>query len=78
MPIMNKKSDYKWIKTAGEVGSIGIMILAAAGIALVAGLWLDKKLGTAPYLALGSTLFGLAAGIYEAVKILIKVTNPDE
>ena len=72
------KSDFKWMRTAGEVGSIGLMVLVAVGLGLLAGVWLDKKLGTAPYLALTMTLVGLIAGIYEAVRILIKVTRSDD
>ncbi len=55
-----------------------MIVLVAAGLGLAAGVWLDKKLGTAPYLALVMTLVGLAAGIYEAVKILIKVTRSND
>ena len=54
------------------------MVLVAVGLGLLAGVWLDKKLGTAPYLALTMTLVGLIAGIYEAVRILIKVTRSDD
>jgi len=75
---MNNKSDFRWMRTAGEVGSIGMIVLVAAGLGLAAGVWLDKKFGTTPYLALGMTLVGLAAGIYEAVKILIKVTRSND
>jgi F0F1-type ATP synthase assembly protein I len=78
VPIMNNKSDYKWIQTAGEVGSIGLIVLVSAGLGLLLGIWLDRKFGTTPYLALTMTLVGLAAGIYEAVRILIKVTHSDD
>lgn len=75
---MNNKSDFGWVRTAGEVGSIGMIVLIATGMGLAAGVWLDKKFRTTPYLTFVMTLLGLAAGIYEAVKILIKVTHSDD
>jgi len=68
-------SNDRWIRTAGQVSSIGLLILVCMGIGLGLGYWLDSKLGTAPWLAFVMTLFGLAAGIYESVKILIRATR---
>ncbi|MFQ3549366.1 MAG: AtpZ/AtpI family protein [Armatimonadota bacterium] len=47
------------------------MILIATLIGLGLGYFLDSKLGTKPWLAFIFTIFGLAAGIYESVKILM-------
>ena len=72
------KPTQKWVQTAGEVSSIGLIILIASLIGGYAGWWLDKKLGTSPYLTLIVGLLGFAAGIYESIKILIKVLHSDE
>lgn len=68
---------YGWMKAAGMLSSIGLLVLVSTLIGLGLGNWLDGKLGTAPWLAFFLTLFGLAAGLYEAVKLLIKVTRED-
>ena len=65
------------MQTAGVVSGVGLLIGVSTGIGLGLGLWLDGKLGTKPWLAFIMTLFGLAAGLYEAIKILIKATRDD-
>lgn len=67
-----RQVDYSWLRTLGAVTSIGFLIGIATGIGLLFGLWLDRVLGTSPWLAFIFTLIGLAAGLYESVKILIK------
>ncbi len=68
-------SDYRWIRMAAQVWSIPVLILVSTLIGLGLGLWLDGKLGTKPWLAVCLTLVGLAAGLYESVKILIQVSR---
>ena len=68
-------SNYRWIRTAGVVSSIGLLIIVSTGIGLVLGLWLDSKLGTKPVLAFVLTLLGLISGLYESMVILIKATR---
>lgn len=63
-----------WVQT-GEVFSIGMLIGLCTLIGLALGHWLDSKLGTSPWLAFVLTLVGLAAGLYETVRILIRVTR---
>jgi len=60
---------------AAQVWSIPVLILVSSVIGLGIGLWLDARLGTEPWLAVGGTLVGLAAGLYESVKILIQVSR---
>lgn len=55
-----------------------MLILVATGIGLGLGLWLDSKLGTKPWLAVVLCLFGLAAGLYESMKMLIEITREDD
>lgn len=69
------ESDYRWVRTLGTVSSIALLIFVATAIGLVLGVWLDGKLGTAPWLAFIMTLVGLFAGLYESVVILIKATR---
>jgi ATP synthase protein I len=67
--------DYSWVRALGQVSSMGLLILVSTVIGLGMGAWLDGKLGTGPWLAFALTFVGLAAGIYESVRILVKVTR---
>ncbi len=67
--------DRNWIRTLGQVSSLGLLILVSMAIGLGAGVWLDGKLGTEPWLAFVLTVLGLGAGLYEAARILVKITR---
>lgn len=71
------ESKNPWVQ-AGQVASIGMLILFATLIGMGIGYWLDGKLGTAPWLAFVFTLLGLAAGIYESAKILLGVIRDED
>ena len=71
------ESNYRWAKALGMVGSIGLLIGVSTAIGLGLGYWLDSKLGTTPWLAFILTVFGLASGLYEAIRILIQATRDD-
>lgn len=70
-----RQVDKEWLRTLGAVSSVSLLILIATGIGMLLGLWLDRLFGTAPLLAFFLTLVGLAAGLIEAVRILIKATK---
>ena len=69
--------DYKWYRKAGLASSIGIVLVAAIFIGWAFGSWLDKKLGTAPWLMLVFTLLGIAAGFVEMVRIAQRLSKDD-
>ena len=71
-------SDFRWMKTMGQVSAIGLLILISALIGLGSGHWLDGKFGTTPWLTFVLTLFGLAAGLYESVRLLLQATREDD
>jgi len=73
-----KKSDPGWIRSLGEVSSIGMLILISTAIGLGIGIWLDGKLGTGPWLAFVLTLVGLVAGLYESIRMLIRASRGDD
>ena len=72
------QSNNRWMLKSAPVWSIPFLIPAAIAIGLVFGLWLDSKLGTKPWLAVGLSMLGLVAGIYESARILIQVTREDD
>ena len=55
----------------GELSSIGIALVLATVIGMVAGYYADQWLGTSPWLLLVGLAFGIAAGfvsMYRSVK----------
>ena len=54
-----------------------MLILVSTLIGIGLGMWLDGKLGTKPWLAVVLTIVGLAAGLYESIRILIQVTRDE-
>ena len=58
-------------KALGELSTIGITLVVATVIGLAGGYYLDRWLGTAPWLTLIGLLFGIAAGfvnLFRSVK----------
>ena len=49
-------------KSLGELSTVGITLVLATVIGLAGGYYLDKWLGTAPWLTLIGLGFGIAAG----------------
>lgn len=45
-----------------QASAVGFAFAVAIVLGLAVGWWLDKKLGTAPWLLLGGLLVGIAAG----------------
>ena len=43
-------------------------LTGALGLCALAGWWLDRKFGTAPWLLLAGSMFGLAAGMYSFIR----------
>ena len=68
-------NDHKWIRGVGPASSIGMLLVIATVIGWLFGSWLDKKLGTDPWLMLTFTLIGVAAGFYEMFKIVIRISK---
>jgi|GEM_PF-1052965 Uncharacterized protein conserved in bacteria len=46
----------------GQASAVGLTFVVAIVLGLAAGWWLDKKLGSAPWLLLAGLLLGVAAG----------------
>jgi F0F1-type ATP synthase assembly protein I len=54
-----------------KYAQVGIELTAAVLLGFCAGYWLDKKLGTAPWLMLGGAAAGLAAGAYLVLREIL-------
>jgi ATP synthase protein I len=58
-------------RAAGTTGAVGIEIVLAVLVGYWGGQWLDRHLGTTPWLM----YLGLAAGIGAAIKALVRVVR---
>jgi len=58
-------------RIAGFTGAVGIEVAVAIAIGALGGQWLDRKLGTNPWL----TYIGFIAGIGAAIKALVRVSR---
>lgn len=67
---MDPEAKKMWT-IAGTTGAVGLEIAAAIGIGYFGGQYLDRKLGTTPWLA----WVGFAAGIGAAIKALVRVVR---
>ncbi len=59
----------KWT-AAAQLATIGTVMGACVGIGLAAGWWLDKKLGTGPWLAVVGTVLGSIAAFRELIRMV--------
>lgn len=64
-----KEKGANYLKNYVALSSIGIMFVACVVIGYVIGYYLDKFLGTSPYLMLIFTVFGMIAGFLELMKV---------
>ena len=50
------------MRQLARLSTIGITLVAATAIGLAIGYWLDRWIGTSPWLTMVFTLFGIVAG----------------
>ncbi len=60
-------------RKAGPYIDASWQLAGAVGLGTLAGWWLDKKLGTGPWLLVGGALFGIGIGFYMFFKILMNL-----
>ena len=63
----NSNGPSLW-RTLGQLGTMGIAMVAAVAIGLAVGYWLDKWLGTGPWLTMLFALLGIVAGFLNMVR----------
>lgn len=66
--------DARTLKTLGQLSTIGLAFVFAIVLGFAAGVWLDRRLGTSPWLSLLGFALGLAAGILNVVRTMRSVT----
>ncbi|HEX2677958.1 MAG TPA: AtpZ/AtpI family protein [Polyangiales bacterium] len=61
-----------------QLASVGIELSLSVVIGLLGGRWLDRKLGTDPYLSLVGLLIGVAAGFRGLIRAARKAQREAE
>ena len=57
---------------AGQFAGAGFQFTATVLVGVFAGIWLDKKLGTSPWLTIVLVFLGAALGFYSLYRNLMK------
>jgi ATP synthase protein I len=64
-------SDKGYLKYLALVGEVGLILVVCVGGGLLAGLLLDRWLGTGPALMLVLLVAGVAAGFMQVYRLLL-------
>lgn len=70
---MASPSPTTW-QLIGQLSTIGLSFVFALVIGFAAGYWLDRTLGTQPWLSFVGFFLGLAAGVLNVYRVL-KLSN---
>lgn len=62
--------DPEKIRRWGLLAGIGPLLAAAVVVGYFLGVWLDRELGTSPWIMIAGVLLGAAAGFIEMVRLL--------
>lgn len=73
-----REDRRKWIRNAGLASTAGIVLVVATFIGFFFGQWLDKRLGTEPWLTLLLTLMGIVAGFIEVFRIVRQISEDED
>jgi ATP synthase protein I len=68
-----RSAQYRALTFAGLALSLGWLLIASVVGSFFVGYWLDKKLGTSPWLMLGITALGSTAGFYRVIIEIIRL-----
>ncbi len=68
----NEQNRLRFLRELGPLSAIGIYFGVSVVLGIAFGLYLDKKLGTAPIFFLIFMLFGIAAGFVNLYRLTIK------
>jgi ATP synthase protein I len=65
---VNRQERISTIKTIGALSTVGFSFVLAIVLGVAGGYYLDRWLGTSPWLFLLGFLFGLIAGVLNVVR----------
>lgn len=62
-------------RKAGPYIDASWQLAGSVGLGALGGWWLDRRLGTSPWLLVGGALFGIGTGFYLFFKILMNLNR---
>lgn len=74
---MKDKPRRPDLRRLAEMSSIGLMLPSSIAVGLFLGYFLDRRLGTAPWLLLAFTVLGIASGLLSLFRALKKYMKED-
>lgn len=66
-------ADPRAMRSVGKAWSLAIEMVAAVGVSVFIGWWLDRWLGTAPWGLLGFILLGVATAMWTAIRTAMQM-----
>lgn len=72
---MAASNDPRTLRMLGQLSTIGLAFVLALVMGFAAGNWLDRRLGTQPWLTLLGFVVGLAAGVLNVVRTMRTVAS---
>ena len=69
---MSDKPSRPDLRRLAELSSIGLVLPSSIAVGLFFGYFLDRRLGTAPWLLLTFTVLGIASGLLSLFRALRK------
>jgi ATP synthase protein I len=65
---VSKNVNFRLLSLAGQVGVVMVILIL---LGLVAGLWIDDRLGTSPTFTLVFILLGIGAGAWSVARMVM-------
>jgi len=69
--------DRKWVRKMALASQVGVFFAVAIVIGWAFGQWLDRKLGTTPWLTALFVLLGAAAGFLELFRVAAELSKDE-
>jgi F0F1-type ATP synthase assembly protein I len=74
---MGNAKIYRWIKIGGILSFIPLVLVSGPLVGFLAGDYIEKRVGFAPYISFTLITIGLIASVMETVRI-IKISLKEE
>ncbi|HEX6960157.1 MAG TPA: AtpZ/AtpI family protein [Ferrovibrio sp.] len=68
-----ERSDPRSMRQVGKAWSLAIEMVAAVGVCVFIGWWVDRWLGSAPWGLLGFILLGIATAMWTAIRTAMRM-----
>jgi len=73
----NKGERAQWVRAVGVVSTLGITLVVSTLVGFVIGYYLDRWLGTSPWLTIVFLLFGIVSGFLQIFRSLPRLDTMD-